>query len=416
MLGAVLLVVALALSGCTPPGLAYKMQADVAVEDPQFVRVMGRLLGPGLLEGNSVTTLENGDEIFPAMLHGIRAARRSITFQTFVYWSGTMGQQFADALAERAAAGVRVHVLIDAIGGARIDHAYVKEMEDAGAELCFYHALELPRIRSARTVNNRTHRKLLIIDGMVGFTGGVGIADEWMGHAQDPDHWRDNHYRVEGPVVAELQSAFLDTWMEATGEVLQSEEYFPALKRTGELRAQMFMSSYRGGSESMHLMYLLSIAAARKEIRLASAYFVPDALTTRWLVEARERGVSVRVIVPGPYIDKSIVREASRARWGDLLKAGVEIYEYQPTMYHCKQMIVDGLWTSIGSSNLDDRSFRLNDEANLNVLNAGFAEQQSRLFDDDLSHSRRITYEEWRRRPLMERVTEGLASLLGPQL
>jgi cardiolipin synthase len=289
-------------------------------------------------------------------------------------------------------------------------------MKNAGAEVAFYHNIKWPNVITARTVNNRTHRKLLVIDGRIGFTGGAGIADEWDGHADGPEEWRDNHYRVEGPVVAQFQAAFLDTWMEATGEVLHGPGYFPALDDAGPLKAQMFMSSYRGGSESMHLMYLLSFTAARSSIRLATAYFVPDALTSQALIEARKRGVNVQIILPGPHADPRITREASRARWGDLLRAGIEIYEYQPSMYHCKLMVVDDLWTSIGSSNLDNRSFSLNDEANLNILDENFARQQARIFDTDLVNCRRITLEEWQRRSLAERITEGLASLFGSQM
>jgi cardiolipin synthase len=389
---------------------------DYAVDDPQFRRTMGTLLGPPLVAGNSVEPLVNGDEIFPAMLEAIHSAQRTITFETFVYWSGDAGQAIAEALAERARAGVRVHVLIDAIGGAWIDRSYVKSMQAAGAEVAFYHALELIHVGSVKRLDNRTHRKLLVVDGRVGFIGGVGIADAWEGHAQDKDHWRDTQYRVRGPVVAQLQAVFMDTWMETTGEVLDNERYFPALEPCGDLDAQMFMSSYRDGTESMQLMYLLSIASARRSVRLSSAYFVPDELMCNALTDARRRGVTVQIIIPGPVMDPAYVRRASRARWGALLREGVEIYEYQPTMYHCKGMIVDDLWASIGSSNLDNRSFWLNDEANLNVLNASFALQQSRQFDEDLTRSKQIRYEDWRSRSLIEKALDGFASLFGREL
>jgi cardiolipin synthase len=350
------------------------------------------------------------------MLGAIRSARQSITFETFVYWSGRTGKAFADALADRARVGVRVHVLIDAIGGSRIDREYVKQMREAGAEVEFYHALEVIHVGSVQRLDNRTHRKLLIVDGTIGFIGGVGIADSWDGHAQDRTHWRDTQYRVQGPVVGQLQAAFLDTWMESTGEVLNDATYFPALEPTGGLDAQMFMSSFRAGAESMQLMYLLSISAARRSIRLSSAYFVPDELLSDALSDAARRGVRVQIIVPGPGMDPAFVRRASRARWGDLLRSGVEIYEYQPTMYHCKAMIVDDLWTSIGSSNLDNRSFWLNDEANLNVLDGAFAAEQAGTFEDDLRHSKRVRLEDWRSRPIGERIVDGIVSLFGREL
>lgn len=405
-------------TGCAsePGKYEYIIRDMPAVSDPQFQRTMGNLLGPPIVGGNHTVTLLNGDEIFPAMLKAIAAAKHSITFETFVYWRGTVGEMFSLALAERAKAGVCVHVLIDAVGSTKIDKDYIQQMQDAGVNVVLYHPLRWFDVGSAVKLNNRTHRKLLIVDGEVGFTGGVGIADEWLGHAQDARHWRDTHYGVQGPVVAHMQAAFADNWMEVTGQVLHDERYFPALEPVGEQAAQMFMSSSEGGSESMHLMYAMSIAAARSHIRLATAYFVPDKLTIKLLLEARARGVKVQIIVPGPITDAEIVRKASKARWGDLLEAGVEIYEYKPTLYHCKLMIVDDLWTSIGSSNLDNRSFRLNDEANLNVLDADFAAEQARWFDDDLKRSRRITYEQWQQRPLHDKLMESVASLLGPQL
>jgi cardiolipin synthase len=311
---------------------------------------------------------------------------------------------------------VHVHVLIDAVGGSRIDSAYIEDLRQAGAQVVFYHALKWFDIGSAARINNRTHRKLLVLDGTVAFTGGVGIADEWQGQAQDAEHWRDTHYRVEGPVVGQLQAAFMDTWMQETGEVLHDGSYFPALKDTGTIFAQFFMSSYRGGSESMHLMYLLSIAGARRSIRLCSPYFIPEPQTIGTLLEARKRGVRIQIILPGPVMDEEIVRKASRSRWGELLAAGVEIYEYQPTMFHCKLMIVDEFWTSVGSSNLDNRSFSLNDEANLNVLDAAFAAQQARMFEADLTHCRPITYEAWSGRSAGDKIQDAAASLMGPQL
>jgi cardiolipin synthase len=379
---------------------------------------MGNLLGPPILGGNQTTTLLNGNQIFPPMLEAIRSAKKNINFETFVYWSGQLGAEFATALSDKARQGVKVHVIIDTIGSNRIDSKYVKQMTDSGVELVKYHPLHWWEIGydvgfAEDKINNRTHRKLLIVDGEVGFTGGAGIADEWIGDADSPDHWRDTHYMIKGPAVAQLQSAFVDNWMETTGRVLHGEDYFPPLPDAGQQWAQVFKSGPQGGSESMELMFLLSIAAAEKNIRLGSAYFVPDDLTRQALIDARKRGVSVQIIVPGPRIDVKIVRRASRARWGELLNAGVEIDEYQPTMYHCKLMIVDDRWVSIGSANLDNLSFRTNDEANLNVLDPPFAAEQIRIFDEDLQHARRISYEEWRGRPFGEKLMESTATMFG---
>ena len=384
-----------------------------SIHDAQFLRTMGVLLGPAIIDGNRFESLRNGDEIFPSMLQAIRAAQKTITFETYIYWSGAIGKEFADALSERARAGVKVHVLLDWVGSSKIDKALLDTMGQAGVEVRKFHE---PHWYTLTKLNNRTHRKILVVDGHIGFTGGVGIASLWTGHAQDADHWRDTHFRVEGPVVAQLQSVLADNWSKATGEVLHGSDYFPAIRDAGRGSAQMFSSSPSGGSQSMELMYLLVIAAAEQSIELSSSYFVPDELTRATLIAAMKRGVRLRIITPGPITDTETVRGASRAYWGDLLEAGAEISEYQPTMFHCKVLIADGLLVSVGSTNFDDRSFRLNDEANLNVYDEAFARQQVAIFEDDLAKSRRVTLEEWRARPLKEKAWERIAVLLSPQL
>ena len=380
---------------------------------PDFERALGSLLGPGIVGGNAVTELLNGDQIFPPMLAAIQGAKKSITFETYIYWSGDIGKQFADALSERARAGVRVHVLLDWVGSANMDESYLTEMKEAGVQIEKFHK---PHWYNLARLNNRTHRKLLVVDGQVGFTGGVGIAPHWMGNAQDPDHWRDSHYLVRGPVVAQMQATFLDNWLKVTGKVLHGALYFPPIAPAGAQKAQMFSSSPSSGSESMQLMYHLAITAAERSIDLSVAYFVPDELTQKHLMDALARGVRVRFITPGEHTDTDTVKAASRATWGPLLQAGALIYEYQPTMYHCKVMIVDQLLVSVGSTNFDNRSFRLNDEANLNVYDAAFAKRQTEVFEDDLKRSRRVTYEEWLNRPLREKAHEKLTGWLRSQL
>jgi cardiolipin synthase len=382
-------------------------------DDPQFRRSLGVLLGPPIIEGNKAEVLLNGDRIFPAMLDAIRSAQQSISFETYIYWEGTIGREFTEALSERARAGVKVHVLLDWIGSMKIDDASLDAMRRAGVEVHRYHK---PVWWKLARLNNRTHRKLLIVDGKVGFTGGVGIADKWRGRAQDPEHWRDSHFRVEGPVVGQMQAVFNDNWTKATGAVLDGPAYFPALVAQGDMPAQMFSSSPTGGSESMHLMYLLAITAARRTIHLSNSYFVPDELAVKALVAAAKRGVDVRIITPGPIIDSDVVRAASRERWGELLAAGVKMAEYQPTMYHVKALIVDSLLVSVGSTNFDNRSFILNDEANLNVLDPDFARQQEAVFDDDWKHARQITLQAWENRPFMEKIGGKVADLIGAQL
>lgn len=387
----------------------HEIETLYSVGEEQFPRSIGSMLEPNLLGGNTVTVLNNGDEIFPAMLEGIGSARRTITFETFVYWSGEIGKRFAEALCERAGAGVRVHVILDWLGAKEVQPDTIESMKQAGIEVERYHPL---RWYNLRRINNRTHRKILVVDGLVGFTGGVGIADEWLGDARNPEEWRDCHFRFEGPAVAQLQRAFMDNWLKTHQRVLHGEDYFPFLEPRGDSPAQVFMSSPSEGSESARLMFLLSIAAAARDIRIATAYFVPDDLSVRALCDARDRGATVRVIMPGPHIDKRVVRHASRSRWGRLLEAGVEIYEYQPTMYHCKMMIVDGMWVSVGSANFDTRSFRLNDEANLNVYDPALARVLTDCFDRDLANARRFTHEAWKSRPLRQRLTEHAAGLL----
>ncbi|WP_426177028.1 cardiolipin synthase [Massilia sp. TWR1-2-2] len=383
------------------------------VADPQFRRSMGVLLGPPIVEGNKVEVLLNGDQIFPAMLKAIRNAERTITFETYIYWSETIGKEFSDALIERARAGVKVHVMLDFIGSMKMDLASLEAMKAAGIELQRYHK---PVWWKLTRLNNRTHRKLLVIDGKVGFTGGVGIADQWRGDAQSKEQWRDTHFRVEGPVVGQIQAVFTDNWTKSTGVVLDGDAYFPALTPVGEHAAQMFASSPTGGSESMHLMYLMAITAAKRTIHLSSAYFVPDELTIKALADAARRGVKVQIITPGTDIDSEVVRSASRELWGELLRAGVQLAEYQPTMFHVKALVVDEMMVSVGSTNFDNRSFSLNDEANLNIIDPAFAKQQVAVFNDDWSKTKQITLAAWEARPWHTRMMGKLASLIGAQL
>jgi cardiolipin synthase len=393
--------------------IEHKIERLYASDDPQFLRSMGLLLGPPVVSGNRFEMLLNGDRIFPSMLEGIRSARKTITFETFIYWSGEIGEQIAHALADKAREGVAVHVLLDWVGSSKMDRHYLDMLRDAGAAVIQYHK---PHWTGLGRMNDRTHRKLLVIDGEIGFTGGVGIAPEWTGNAQDEKHWRDTHFRVAGPVVGHMQAVFMDNWVKATGNVLHGPDYFPHVEPQGDGLAHMFSSSPSGGSDDMQLMYLMAITAATHSIHLASAYFVPDKLTINAIVEAAKRGVKVQIITPGKRIDTHTVREASRACWGDLLKAGVEIFEYQPTMFHCKLLVVDEYLVSVGSTNFDSRSFKLNDEANLNIYDRDFARQQTAAFADDIRKSQRITLEAWLHRPLTEKLIEKFVWILDTQL
>jgi cardiolipin synthase len=383
-----------------------RVETLYAAAEPQFRRNMNVVFGPPLVAGNRTVALVDGEQFFPDMLKAIRGAQKTITFESYIWWSGETGAEFTRALIERAQSGVKVHLLFDALGSDKIDKKAVKEMKAAGIEVERYNPW---RLTNLARINNRTHRKIMVVDGRVGYTGGAGIGDEWL-------TWRDTQFRVEGPVVGQMQAAFIENWIEVTGRVLHGEDYFPELGRAGGQSAQFIVTSPGGGSESMQLMYLMSIAAAAKSIKLSAAYFVPDGVEIRTLVAAAKRGVRVQLIVPGKETDSPLVRRASRSTWGELLRAGVEFYEYEPTFFHCKVMIVDDLWVSVGSTNFDARSFSVNDEANLNVYDREFAAEQARIFADDLKRSRRISLQEWESRPWTAKLWEHTVGLFSSQL
>jgi len=380
--------------------------------DADFRRALGVLLGPPIVAGNAVETLLNGDRIFPPMLEAIRAARVSITFETFIF-RDAIACEFCTALADAARRGVRVHVLIDWLGSRTVDASHLAAVREAGGFVEIYHPISWFHLRR---INNRTHRKLLVVDGEIGFTGGVGIGREWTGNGQDPAHWRETHYCVRGPVVAQMQAVFVDNWIKATGTVLHGEAYFPNLQPAGTMDAQMFASSPAGGSDSMHLMVLLALTAANRSIDIENSYFVPDELTVDALIAAQRRGVRVRILVPGHHTDAPLGRWAAHALYGTMLQAGIEIYEYLPTMIHSKVMVIDELWVSVGSSNYDNRSFRLNDEANLNVFSPELAREQVQVIETDITKARRLNLRRWARRPASRRMLESVAILLRSQL
>ena len=400
------------LTGSDQP-LEHALPHRYSACDPQFRHTSSHLLGPPVVNGNRVTTLLNGDQAFTAMLQAIRSAKHSITFEGYIFWSGEIAQRFTDAFSERARAGVPTHLVLDWLGSKKMDRKHLKQMRQAGVQIVRYRPL---RWYTLDQMNKRTHRKILVVDGKIGFVGGIGIADPYAGHAQDKDHWRDSQFQFEGPVVAQLQSDFLDNWIKTGGVLLDGPEYFPTLDSVGPQMAQAFHSSPGDGVESLRLIYLLAISSASERILIANPYFVPNTLAVGMLVEARRRGVDVEIIVPGPILDAGVVRRASRAKWGPLLEAGVNIYEYQPTFYHTKVMVVDDCWVSVGSANFDNRSFRLNDEANINVFDQRFAAEQIRIFADDRARSRKVTLEEWRRRPITERLEELVGRMVRNQL
>ena len=364
--------------------------------------------------GSEVELLINGDRIFPVMLETIRGAEKTICLTTYAWWRGEIAHDMADALCERARAGVECNVIIDAMGGILLERDVFRRMLDAGVRVVRFRP---PKPYAVKRLENRTHRKLLIADGRVGMTGGVGIAEEWTGDAQDPDHWRDTHVRVHGPVVRGLFGAFADNWLEATGEVLIGDGYLPELPEQDDGGPMMVVRSSAGvGDSNAEALYYLAIAAARRTLDLTAAYFVPRPAFTEALCDAAARGVRVRVLVPGPHIDKGVVRVAGRAAYDDLISCGVAVHEYAPTMLHAKTMVVDGVWSSVGSVNFDNRSFQLHDEATLCVRSEAFAAELTEQFERDLGDAEKIEAGRWERRGARRRVAENATRLARREL
>jgi cardiolipin synthase A/B len=396
-------------------GRGYTLEDCPDVGSEGFLRAAEALTQAPISRGNRAEILINGDRIFPSMLEAISSARRTVNLLTYIYWRGEIGSRVADAVCDRAEAGVSCRVLLDAVGSIKMDPRLIERMEDCGVRVCRFRP---PKPYAIRRGNNRTHRKLLIVDGTVGFTGGVGIADEWSGDAQDPGHWRDTHVRVEGPVVRGLQGSFAENWLEATGEVLAGDDDLPSLDPIpGERAAMLAIRSSAGvGDTDVETLFFLTIASARRGIDLTSAYFAPRPAFLAALADAAGSGVAVRVLVPGEHIDKNVVRHTARSVYGQLLEAGVRIFEYRPTMLHAKSMMVDAVWSTIGSANFDNRSFQLNDETVIGVQDEGFAAALTEAFEADLTLSDEITLEGWRSRPLHQRPREAAARLLRREL
>lgn len=393
--------------------MRYHMRHQFSVSDVAFLQTMHALTGAPLSHGNRVEILRNGVQIFPAMLNAIRQATHTINLEFYIYWDGEIARTFAEALAERARAGVKVNIVLDAVGSAPMSGDLIDFLLRNGISIEWYHPI---RWYTLSRVNHRTHRKLLIIDGKVGFTGGVGISDEWLGDADARDHWRDTMLRVEGPVVTQMQFAFMDNWVKSRGELLTGLDYFPVVPKSGEHVTQVVKSSPSEGSSTIKLLFVISIVSATKSIYISNAYFVPDRDMIRAFEGAVRRGVDVRIIVPGEFTDMPVVRHAGRLMYGHLLRRGIRIFEYQPTMMHAKTMVVDGIWTTVGSSNFDNRSFRLNDEVTLNVHDESIAAQMEQMFYEDLARSEEITLRHWFDRPAFDRLKERIAGWFKPQL
>ena len=391
----------------------YGLDHNLTVGDPEFINTMSGAAGVPFVGGNSVALLNNGDQFYPVMLEAIAAAERSITIEAYIYWSGEIGLQFANALADAAKRGVRVKILLDAVGSSSLSAEILKILESSGCHVAWYNPI---RWNHLRRVNNRTHRKSLLIDGHVGFTGGAGIADHWTGDAQDDKHWRDLQIRIEGPAVRQLQTGFAQNWLEGTGELITGPYFYPSPVAAGDLSLQSIMSSPETGASTVRVMYCMAISAARTTIDIANPYFVPDHVSIDLFRDAVKRGVRVRVMVAGTSNDNIMARLNSVRLYGAVLEAGVELYEYNRTMMHHKIMIVDGLWWTVGTSNFDNRSFSHNEENNVSAVAEGVAQLLLESFERDLLVCDRITLDEWKRRNIGHKALEALASFVQDQV
>jgi cardiolipin synthase len=380
---------------------------ELRLGEPSFFPTLEAYASAPIIGGNHVEILLNGEQTFPAQLAAIRSARKTITYAQYFYEDGPIARDIAEALAERCRAGVGGNILLDSFGSLGIPSEYVELMRAAGCQVVWFRPLH--RLLPGYKTNNRGHRRVLVVDGRVAITGGSGVSHKWMGNGRTEDHWRDTDVRIEGPAVNYVQGAFAENWLEATGMVLGGDPYFPAPPPPkGQVYVQVVRSSPAGGSFAIYTAMLLAIASARRSIYVTNPYFVLDEKFTEALLNAHQNGAKVMVLVPGK-IDHNLVRQASRADYGRLLKAGIEIWEYRAALLHAKTMVIDGVWSTVGSTNLDNRSFALNDELNVIFYSPAVAQRMEEVFREDLAYSRKVTYEAWSKRGFKERFLELVA-------
>lgn len=390
--------------------LTLKIESAHAAEDPQFPSYVAALLGVHATGGNSYTVLTNGDQIFPSMLAAVNQAQRRISFETYIYTEGAIGKQFTDAFIAAAKRGVAVQLVVDAMGSNKIPQEWQESLRAAGVKLGEFGKAKW---YSLEELNYRTHRKILTVDGRVGFTGGVGLDDQWAGHAQSPQHWRDTMVRFEGPVARLMEGAFQENFVETLGPVTPIVDPPPQIPAEPRDAAMVLRSSPTGGSNDLKRLYLLSVAAARRTLDICTPYFVTDESTEWALAEARRRGVRIRLLVEGDLTDAKPVKYASRDAYQRLLDQGIEIYEYQPTMMHVKAIVADGVWSMVGSANFDNRSLELNDEMNVAVSDRDLAKRLTEDFEQDLRVARKLEATTWGQRPRLEKVREHFWSYFG---
>lgn len=391
----------------------YRPAHTFSVHDPAFFGSAHAAANPVPIEGNRITLLHNGNGIFPVMLESIRGAKTTINFEAFLFHSGGVGNQFIDALIERAQHGVEVRVLLDGIGsGTDLENSDVQKLKDGGCKFAYYHPTRALRVDR---LNRRSHRRVLVVDGKVAFTGGVGFADEWQGDGAKPDNWREVHAKLEGPMVAQLQSAFQQHWLSETGEMLSGDGHFPPLEKAGDLKTQVTTSD-EFTVAALPLIQAVAIAAAEKTIYITNPYCTPTDEQIYLLGEAVKRGVDVKMILPGQHNDQPATKAAGRGSYGKLLEAGVKLYEFKPTMIHSKTMVVDGMFAMFGTSNLDARSSLINEEIDVTVYDASFGAEMDRVFREDLKNCQEYKLEDFKKRSLKERLTEWLVYPFHSQL
>ena len=379
----------------------------------QALPSIANLTGAPILSGNAVQVLQNGDGFFPLLFEDIAKAKESIHFETYVWWKGEICDRLAHTLAAKARDGVEVRMTLDATGSTQGDDELFEEMEKAGVKISYYHPI---RIRDLGLINNRTHRKVAVLDGKVAYVFGHGIAQEWTGNGEDEEHWRDTGVRLEGPIVNAVQGTFAENWVEMTAEVVAGDKYFPRLGAAGNVRAHVTATSPNGGVARLELLYKLAIASAQKELLIANPYFIPDQELVDLLGRAVKRGVDVKVMVPGKVTDSSVVRHAGHGQFEQLLQNGVKIFEYQKTLNHQKIMIIDGIWSQVGSANFDDRSLDINDEASVGLIDPSVAAQLEDAFEADLRDCTQVDLQTWSRRSLWHKLEDRFSYAINEQL
>jgi cardiolipin synthase len=394
------------------PHIPYHIEADLDATGDHFVEVIESTCLTQLHPGNQVDVFTDGACFYPAMLEAIRSARETVTMECYIFKKGEIGQRFIDALAERGRAGVRVTMVMDAIGSFGAYRASKKPLAEAGCRVKAYQRLRWYRL--AR-LNNRTHRELLVVDGRIAFVGGAGVADWWAGPYRGKPMWRDMMVRIEGPVVSNIQGIAAENWVECCGEILTGPETYKPRTRVGSVGAFAIKSSPADRATSSRVLFQTMVEGSNHRARIATPYFLPDKAFRQALIRTARRGVDFSVIVPGQHTDQRWVRLASRRMYGKLLEAGIRIFEYEKGMTHLKLLVVDDLWSIVGTTNFDNRSFEHNDEVNVGIRDRGIAQRLLADYDRDIAESREITLEEWRRRPLWEKLIGAVAWILERQ-